>query len=56
MAEQDAVARLGRFAGTTLTYGARPTDWTLASVEAGHDGGDLSLGYLDWLEKMYEES
>lgn len=43
--EQDVIARLGRFAGTPLTYAARPTDWTLASVEAGHDGGEPVVAF-----------
>lgn len=43
--EQDVAARLGRFAGTPLTYGARPTDWTLARVDAGHDGGEPVVAF-----------
>lgn len=43
--EQDIAARLGRFAGTPLTYAARPTDWTLARVDAGHDGGEPVVAF-----------
>ena len=45
MLEQDAIEKLGRFAGTPLTYGARPTDWTLTRVEAGHDGGEPVVAF-----------
>ena len=43
--EQDEIAKLSRFAGTPLTYAARPTDWTLASVDAGHDGGEPVVAF-----------